>query len=135
MFVPLVSTSSHCFRMLLHCIFITPCLFVLTVRWHAVALCVVRVRCVWSCRLEGRAVLSLSICCHDNDPGEGRKKKMRELLLASLTSLYPFHCFVMLKFSMGKNGWLPGIFDKIERYALFCCFGLFASSAIKSLKT
>lgn len=60
--------------------FCKSCMLVLTVRRHAVALCVVSVRCVWSCRLEGRAVLSLSIGSHDTcpssvDPEEGRNNE------------------------------------------------------------
>lgn len=62
---------------------------------------------------------------------EREEKKKEE----TFVSEFDFSVFVMLEFSMGKNGWLPGIFDKTERYALFFCFGLFASSVIKSLKT
>lgn len=42
-------------------------MFSLTVWWHAVALCV-SVRCVWSCGLQGGAVLGLSIGSHDTCP-------------------------------------------------------------------
>lgn len=73
------------------------CLCVLTVWWHAVALRVVSVRCVWSCRLEGGTVLSLSIRSHDTSLSpvnwSCRGKKNKETNSSSLYSSQKNICF------------------------------------------
>lgn len=50
----------------------------LTVRWHAVALCVVCIRCVWPRWLQGGAVLSLSIRSHDPSPPSADLRRKNE---------------------------------------------------------
>lgn len=63
--------------------------FVLTVGWHTVAWCVVAVRCVRSCRLQGGAVLGLSISSHDADLKRGSTNNRKNLKNM-------FYCFVFI---------------------------------------
>lgn len=67
------------------------CSVILTVRWHAVALRMVSVRCVRPWRLQGGAVLGLSIRSHDTSPGQlilEKEEITRKPFVTSSPSLY-----------------------------------------------
>lgn len=91
-------------------IYITSCLLVLTVRWHAIALRMVSVRCVWPWGLQGGAVLGLPICSHDTSPasadlGKGRynEEPFEDKFSFSVSVTTQHHCFSWLEICTRKH--------------------------------
>lgn len=86
------------------CIYMSACLLVLTVRWHAIALRMVSVRCVWPWGLQGGAVLGLSVCSHDTSPGqlifekeENNEEAFGDKFSFSVSVMMQHHCFAWLE--------------------------------------